>query len=145
LKISNKKGMKSMSSALKLLSPVEFGSHELPNRMILAPLTRCRAGIGNVPQEMNAIYYAQRATAGLIIAEATQVSPFGIGYPNTPGIHAQKQVEGWKRVTEAVHAKEGRIFLQLWHAGRASRLHLFKKCISLLANGVGDSRSKNSN
>jgi N-ethylmaleimide reductase len=112
--------MKSMSSALKLLSPIEFGSHELPNRMILAPLTRCRAGVGNVPQEMNAIYYAQRATAGLIIAEATQVSPFGIGYPNTPGIHAQKQVEGWKRVTEAVHAKEGRIFLQLWHAGRAS-------------------------
>lgn len=109
-----------MSSNLKLLSPFKLGRLELPNRILLAPLTRCRAGAGNVPQEMNAIYYAQRASAGLIIAEATQVSPRGMGYPNTPGIHSLEQVKGWKRVTEAVHAKGGRIFLQLWHAGRAS-------------------------
>lgn len=105
---------------MRLLSPFKLGACELRNRMLLAPLTRCRAGVGYVPQEMNALYYAQRATAGLIITEATQVSPFGIGYPNTPGIHAPEQVEGWKRVTEAVHAKGGQIFLQLWHAGRAS-------------------------
>lgn len=105
---------------MRLLSPFKLGACELSNRMLLAPLTRCRAGVGYVPQEMNAVYYAQRATAGLIITEATQVSPFGIGYPNTPGIHAPEQVEGWKRVTQAVHAKGGQIFLQLWHAGRAS-------------------------
>lgn len=106
--------------SLKLLSSVRLGAYELPNRIVLAPLTRCRAGTGYVPQEINAIYYGQRASAGLIIAEATQVSPQGIGYPNTPGIYSEDQVEGWKRVTEAVHAKGGRIFLQLWHAGRAS-------------------------
>lgn len=105
---------------MRLLSPFKLGACELRNRMLLAPLTRCRAGVGCVPQEMNALYYAQRATAGLIITEATQVSPFGIGYPNTPGIHKPEQVEGWKRATEAVHAKGGQIFLQLWHAGRAS-------------------------
>jgi N-ethylmaleimide reductase len=105
---------------MRLLSPFQIGACELPNRMLLAPLTRCRAEVGYVPQEMNAVYYAQRATAGLVIAEATQVSPFGIGYPNTPGIYSREQVEGWKRVTESVHAKGGRIFLQLWHAGRVS-------------------------
>lgn len=99
--------------SLKLLSSVKLGAYELPNRIVLAPLTRCRAGAGYVPQEINAIYYGQRASAGLIIAEATQVSPQGIGYPNTPGIYSEDQVEGWKRVTEAVHAKGGRIFLQL--------------------------------
>lgn len=105
---------------MKLLSSFQLGACELPNRMLLAPLTRCRAGSGYVPQKMNALYYAQRVLAGLIITEATQVSPFGIGYPNTPGIYSQQQVEGWKRVTEAVHSQGGRIFLQLWHAGRAS-------------------------
>lgn len=88
--------------------------------MILAPLTRCRAGTGYVPQAINATYYAQRASAGLIISEATQVSPNGIGYPNTPGIYNQATVEGWKRVCSAVHEKGGRIFLQLWHAGRVA-------------------------
>lgn len=109
-----------MSSDLNLLSPVKLGRYELPNRLVMAPLTRNRAGGGNVPHEMNAIYYAQRATAGLIVTEATQVSPQGIGYPATPGIHSAEQVEGWKLVTKAVHDRGGRIFLQLWHVGRIS-------------------------
>jgi N-ethylmaleimide reductase len=86
----------------------------------MAPLTRCRASAGNVPNELNAEYYRQRASAGLIIAEATSVSPFGYGYPNTPGIHTPEQVAGWKKVVQAVHSGGGRIFLQLWHVGRIS-------------------------
>jgi N-ethylmaleimide reductase len=105
---------------LKLLSPANLGALELPNRMILAPLTRCRAGEGYIPQPINATYYAQRASAGLIISEATQVARNGIGYPNTPGIYTSEQVEGWRQVTDAVHSQGGRIFLQLWHAGRVA-------------------------
>jgi N-ethylmaleimide reductase len=86
----------------------------------MAPMTRNRAGAGLVPTEMMATYYRQRASAGLLITEATQVSPQGVGYPNTPGIHSDEQVEGWKRVTAAVHEQGGRIFLQLWHVGRIS-------------------------
>lgn len=104
----------------KLLSPATLGTLELPNRVIMAPLTRCRAGDDYIPQPMNATYYAQRASAGLIITEATQVARNGIGYPNTPGIYTSEQVEGWKQVTDAVHAEGGRIFLQLWHAGRVA-------------------------
>ncbi len=107
-------------TTLKLLSPATLGAIKLPNRMILAPLTRCRAGAEYVPQPINALYYAQRASAGLIISEATQVAPNGIGYPNTPGIYTEAQIEGWKLVTEAVHNQDGRIFLQLWHAGRVA-------------------------
>lgn len=103
-----------------LLSPIQIGAWELPNRMIMAPLTRCRASEGRVPNEMMAEYYAQRARAGLIISEATSVDPMGVGYPDTPGIWSDEQVEGWKRITEAVHAKGGRILLQLWHVGRMS-------------------------
>lgn len=105
---------------LKLLSPTTLGKIELANRMIFAPLTRCRAGAGYIPGQMNVLYYAQRASAGLIITEATQVARNGIGYPNTPGIYSQEQVEGWKQVTKAVHNKGGKIFLQLWHAGRVA-------------------------
>ena len=86
----------------------------------MAPLTRNRAGDGNVPGQLNATYYTQRVSAGLIIAEATQVSPEGLGYPATPGIHSAAQVAGWKLVTDAVHQHGGRIFLQLWHVGRIS-------------------------
>lgn len=86
----------------------------------MAPLTRNRAGAGNVPGPMNVTYYAQRASAGLIIAEATQVSPQGVGYPATPGIHSPEQVAGWQHVTKAVQDRGGRIFLQLWHVGRIS-------------------------
>ena len=103
-----------------LTTSVRLGPYELPNRIVMAPLTRNRAGFGNVPQAMNVEYYAQRASAGLIITEATQISPQGIGYPNTPGIHTREQVKGWKKVTEAVHQRDGRIFLQFWHVGRIS-------------------------
>lgn len=104
----------------KLLSPAALGSLALPNRMVMSPMTRCRAGDGGVPTPLNAEYYRQRASAGLILAEGTQVSPQGVGYPATPGIHSAEQVRGWKIVTDAVHAAGGRIFLQLWHCGRVS-------------------------
>ena len=103
-----------------ILTPVRIGPYELPNRLVMSPMTRNRAGLGNAPTAINATYYAQRAGAGLIITEATQVSPQGVGYPNTPGIHSAEQVEGWKQVTHAVHSAGGRIFLQLWHVGRIS-------------------------
>lgn len=103
-----------------LFSPTKLGSIALKNRIVMAPLTRNRAGKGNVPQPINAEYYAQRASAGLIITEATPISATGHGYPATPGIHDPEQVEGWKLVTQAVHAKGGKIVLQLWHVGRIS-------------------------
>ena len=103
-----------------ILSPIQIGPYQLPNRLIMSPMTRCRAGNGNVPGAMNATYYEQRASAGLIVTEATQISPQGVGYPNTPGIHSAEQVEGWKLVTNAVHAAGGHIFLQLL----ACRTHL---------------------
>ena len=103
-----------------LFDPIRIGDLELPNRVIMAPLTRCRAEPGRVPGELMVEYYAQRAGAGLIISEATSVTPMGVGYPDTPGIWSAEQVQGWKKVTEAVHAKGGRIILQLWHVGRIS-------------------------
>ena len=103
-----------------LLSPVALGRHTLRNRIVMAPMTRNRAGDGGVPQALNAIYYAQRASAGLIVTEGSQVSLQGKGYPGTPGIHSPEQVQGWRRVTHAVHAQGGHIFLQLWHVGRIS-------------------------
>jgi N-ethylmaleimide reductase len=108
-----------MSSSL-LFAPVQLGALQLPHRVLMAPLTRCRAEPGNIPGALNAEYYRQRASAGLIIAEATSVSPRGFGYPNTPGIFTEAQVAGWKQVTDAVHAAGGRIVLQLWHVGRIS-------------------------
>jgi len=103
-----------------LFSPFQLGPLLLPNRIVMAPMTRNRAGAGNVPTALNAEYYEQRAAAGLITSEASQVSPQGVGYPGTPGIHTDAQVEGWRRVTAAVHRAGGRIFLQLWHVGRIS-------------------------
>ncbi len=104
-----------------LFSPVSMGDLKLPNRMVMAPLTRNRAAMpGNVPQAMNVTYYAQRSSAGLIISEAAQISPEGIGYPATPGIHSEEQVQGWRAVNDAVHANGGRIFAQLWYCGRIS-------------------------
>lgn len=105
---------------MDLFSPIQLGPYRLPNRIVMAPLTRNRAGAGNVPGRLNATYYAQRASAALIITEATQVSPQGLGYPATPGIHSPEQVAGWRVVTDAVHERGGRIFLQLWHVGRVS-------------------------
>lgn len=103
-----------------LFTPLKVGALELPNRLIMAPLTRMRAGAGRVPTPLMARYYAQRASAGLIITEATSVTPIGVGYPDTPGIWSDEQVAGWQEVTKAVHAAGGRIVLQLWHVGRIS-------------------------
>ena len=107
--------------ATDLFTPIRLGGLELPNRIVMAPLTRNRAGQpGNVPQPINATYYAQRASAGLIITEGSPISAMAHGYPGTPGIHDAAQVVGWKGVTDAVHARGGRIVLQLWHVGRIS-------------------------
>jgi N-ethylmaleimide reductase len=103
-----------------LFTPFRLGPYELRNRVVMAPMTRSRAGEGNVPTPLMAEYYTQRAGAGLIVTEGSQVSPQGVGYPGTPGIHTDAQVAGWRAVTDAVHAKGGRIFLQLWHVGRVS-------------------------
>ncbi|MGK3969279.1 alkene reductase [Sorangium sp. So ce118] len=112
-----------MTTASDLLfSPFALSPLSLPNRVVMAPLTRCRAAEGNVLTELNALYYEQRASAGFIISEATQVSPQGVGYLRTPGIHTDAQVEGWRLVTEAVQRAGGRIFAQLWHVGRSSHV-----------------------
>ncbi|WP_411847172.1 alkene reductase [Roseibacillus persicicus] len=106
---------------MKLFEPLELSPGlTLPNRIVMAPLTRDRAGEGNVPTELMAEYYRQRASFGLIISEATPVNAAGHGYPATPGIHTPEQIEGWKKVTAAVHEAGGRIFCQLWHCGRIS-------------------------
>ena len=115
------------TKTLQLLAPTTLGDLELTNKMILAPLTRSRAGDRFIPQPMNAVYYAQRASAGLIISEASQVARNGLGYANTPGIYTQEQVEGWKQITRAVHDKGGKIFLQLWHAGRVVHPYLLEE------------------
>ncbi len=104
-----------------LFSPFELGPYRLSNRIVMAPMTRSRAEQpGNIPSRLNAIYYAQRASAGLIVTEGAQISPQGQGYPWTPGIHTAEQIEGWRTVADEVHAAGGHLFLQLWHVGRIS-------------------------
>jgi 2,4-dienoyl-CoA reductase-like NADH-dependent reductase (Old Yellow Enzyme family) len=103
-----------------LFDGFKLGDLTLPNRIVMAPLTRCRASQGRVPNALMAEYYAQRASAGLILTEATSVTPMGVGYPDTPGIWSDEQIEGWKLVTQAVHDRGGHIFMQLWHVGRVS-------------------------
>ncbi|MDP2253503.1 MAG: alkene reductase, partial [Thiobacillus sp.] len=103
-----------------LFSPARFGAIELANRVVMSSLTRNRAGAGNVPTPLIAEYYRQRASAGLILTEATPICPEGHGYPRTPGIHTHGQIAGWKPVTDAVHGAGGRVALQLWHVGRIS-------------------------
>ena len=103
-----------------LFSPYRLGGLALKNRLVLSPMTRNRALEGNVPNPIAATYYAQRASAGLLITEATQVSPQGMGYIRTPGMHSPAQVAGWKTITDAVHQAGGKIFAQLWHVGRVS-------------------------
>jgi N-ethylmaleimide reductase len=105
-----------------LFQPIRLGDLTLSNRIVMAPLTRSRAVEGNIPGPLAAEYYAQRATVGLIIAEATQVSDTAQGYADTPGLHTPAQVAGWKKVTDAVHKRGGRIFVQLWHTGRMSHV-----------------------
>ena len=107
-----------------LFEPVQLGSLVLANRVFMAPLTRTRADADGVPSELAATYYSQRASAGLIVTEATQISPMGKGYSNTPGIHSRAQVQAWSRIVEAVHKSGGRIFLQLWDVGRISHTSL---------------------
>lgn len=107
-----------------MFEPYELGSLTLSNRIVMAPLTRNRAGLGFVPGDLAAQYYGQRASAGLLISEATQISQQGQGYQDTPGIYSQAQIDGWRKVTDAVHAKGGRIVLQLWHVGRVSHVDL---------------------
>ncbi len=117
------------ASDTTVLSDIQLGPYILPNRIVMAPMTRNRAGSGNVPTTLNVEYYAQRASAGLIVTEASQISPEGVGYPSTPGIYSAEQISGWQQVTEAVHNRGGRIFLQLWHVGRISHP-------SMLPNGM---------
>jgi N-ethylmaleimide reductase len=103
-----------------LFQPIRYGAIAAPNRVVMAPLTRTRANSDDAVHALQAEYYSQRATAGLIISEATHISPQGKGYAGAPGIHSQAQVEGWRQVTDAVHAAGGRMMLQLWHVGRVS-------------------------
>jgi N-ethylmaleimide reductase len=103
-----------------LFSPLRLGAIELPNRIVMSSLTRNRAGAGNVPSDLAVEYYRQRATAGLILTEASPICPEAHGYPRTPGIHSLEQIAGWRKVTDAVHAAGGRIAIQLWHVGRIS-------------------------
>ncbi len=109
-----------MKTTTALFTPLQLGDLTLPNRIIMSPLTRGRSGAERIPNAMMAQYYSDRAEAGLIISEATSICPMGVGYANTPGIWSEAQIQGWKLVTDAVHQKGGRIFLQLWHVGRIS-------------------------
>ena len=111
-------------TASKLFEPYKLGAITLPNRIVMAPLTRNRAASGFVPGPLAAEYYAQRASAGLLITEASQISQQGQGYQDTPGIYSKDQIAGWKKVTDAVHAKGGHIYIQIWHVGRISHTSL---------------------
>src|SRR3954449_1689834 len=115
---------KKMNTWSKLFEPYKLGPITLPNRLVMAPLTRNRAVAGFVPSPLAVEYYGQRASAGLLITEASQISQQGQGYQDTPGIYSSEQVAGWRKVTERVHARGGRIFIQLWHVGRISHLSL---------------------
>ncbi len=111
---------------MELFSPLKVGPYELRNRIVMAPMTRGRAGDSGIPRPITATYYQQRASAGLIITEAAQVSAQGAGYPNTPGMYTAEQVNGWKAVVQAVHERGGLIFVQLFHAGRVSHPSLLE-------------------
>src|SRR5665647_895227 len=113
-----------MSTSSKLFEPYQLGPITLSNRVVMAPLTRNRAAPGMVPSPLAVDYYGQRASAGLLITEASQISQQGQGYQDTPGIYSREQVAGWRKVTDRVHDKGGRIFIQLWHVGRISHVDL---------------------
>jgi 2,4-dienoyl-CoA reductase-like NADH-dependent reductase (Old Yellow Enzyme family) len=113
-------GVRQMKDKLRLLEPISVGGLQLANRIFMAPLTRCRASARRVPNTLMREYYVQRASAGLIISEATSVTPMGVGYPNTPGIWSPEQTAGWKQIVAGVHEAGGKMFLQLWHVGRVS-------------------------
>ena len=122
--------------ALDLFSLVKLGGIELKNRMVMAPLTRNRAGEGGVPHDLNVTYYAQRASAGLIITEATPISLMAHGYPALPGIYTKEQVAGWEKVVDAVHEKGGKIVLQLWHVGRISHPSLLNGAVPVAPSAI---------
>src|ERR1035437_4800488 len=113
-----------MSTPTKLFEPYKLGPITLPNRLVMAPLTRNRAVAGLVPSPLAIEYYGQRASAGLLITEASQISQQGQGYQDTPGIYSKQQVAGWRKVTNRVHERGGRIFIQIWHVGRISHVSL---------------------
>jgi N-ethylmaleimide reductase len=122
--IRNYPELQKMTKPTKLFEPYQLGPLTLPNRLVMAPLTRNRAVEGLVPNPLAAEYYAQRASAGLLVTEASQVSQQGQGYQDTPGIYSKEQVAGWRKVTNRVHERGGRIFIQLWHVGRISHVSL---------------------
>jgi len=119
-----------------LFDPIALGDITLPNRIILAPLTRCRASEGRIPNELMREYYTQRASAGLIFTEATAVTPQGVGYPATPGLWTEEQTEGWKRIVDSVHAAGGRIVAQLWHVGRISHPYYLNGELPVSASAI---------
>ena len=129
--------MSSSSQERDLFAPFQLGPYELPNRLVMAPMTRSRAGEGNTVTELTVEYYAQRASAGLIVTEGTQVSPQGVGYTHTPGIHTGAQAAAWRRVTDAVHAEGGRIFAQLWHVGRVSHPSFHGGALPVAPSAIG--------
>ena len=120
-----------------LFSPLQVGAFTLPNRILMAPLTRARASEGHLPNEMMAEYYAQRASAGLIVTECTMISAGTSAFASEPGIYNTEQIEAWKKVTAAVHAKGGQIFLQIWHAGRAAHPAFNQGAQTVSSSGVG--------
>lgn len=123
--------------AQHLLTAVKLGRYELPNRVVMAPMTRSRAyNRDQAPTELHAEYYAQRATAELLITEGSQISPQGAGYLHTPGIHSEAQIRGWKKVSDAVHASDGHIFIQLWHMGRVSLPDFHNGALPVAASAV---------
>src|SRR6478736_3897759 len=113
-----------MNTPTKLFEPFKLGPITLPNRIVMAPLTRNRAVTGMVPSPLAVEYYGQRASAGLLITEASQVSQQGQGYQDTPGIYSREQVAGWRKITDRVHERGGRILIQIWHVGRVSHVAL---------------------
>src|SRR5690606_6154787 len=126
-----------MDNKQPLLTEYPLGDMTLKNRVVMAPLTRSRAdNPGKVPNDLMVEYYSQRASAGLIISEGSQISERAVGYINTPGIHTDDQVKGWQKVTEAVHAKGGKIFCQLWHVGRMSHPDFHQGELPLSASAI---------
>jgi 2,4-dienoyl-CoA reductase-like NADH-dependent reductase (Old Yellow Enzyme family) len=122
-----------------LFQPLKLGDLLLPNRVVMSPLTRTRASQGRVPNSLMREYYVQRASAGLIITEATSVTPQGVGYPDTPGLWSDDQVRGWSAITQAVHEAGGRIFAQLWHVGRISHPHYLDGALPVSASAIAAS------
>src|SRR5260370_18537477 len=121
-----------------LFDPLKIGDTTIKNRVVMAPMTRCRAGEGDVPVAINAEYYGQRASAGFIITEATNISPRSCAFEHAPGIWTQEQAAGWKKITRAVHEEGGRIYMQLWHCGRVGASGILGGMEPLSPSGVND-------